>query len=219
MPDLLQMDAAKQQALIHYPKESRYVRWGMTASIGAHVLFALIVLILAWLNNIRSLRDLMTSAIAMSPPPNEIQVILPPDDIPPPPTDHPLFIKQIIQVPKPPPIPKPKPKPPPPKPQPIIQHLQSNAHPTGAASTKIQVGSSHFPRPDYPYAARSRHLVGNMVMTIVFNGSGKAVGATVAKSTGSSLLDNAAREKILDAWGDPAYADKTINVPIQFTLE
>ena len=213
MLDLAQMDAAKQKALIDYPKESKYVRWGMTASIGAHVLFALIVLILAWWNHIHDLRELMTSAIAMEPPPNEIEVVLPPDDTPPPPTDHPLFIKQIIQVPKPPPLPKPKIKPPPPKPTPVIQH----PHPAvsrGPAQSQLVVGSSHFPQPSYTYALRKAGVSGPVGLSLTFDASGGISEAEVIAPNGSSLINNYTVQFVKENWHNPDFANRHVNVTV-----
>jgi TonB family protein len=215
MPELLKMDPASKLDLVNYPQESRYVRWGMTASIGAHVLFALIVLILAWWNNIHSLRDLMTSAIAMEPPPNEIQIILPPDDTPPPPTDHPLFIKQIIKQIKPPPIPKPKPKPPPPKPTPIIQHVHAT---TARAESQLVIGSSSFPQPTYPGAAIRAHLQGTVVVHLDFDSAGGVENCEVVKSCGSSLLDDYTRRFILANWRDPGFANRHVTQPVEYIL-
>jgi TonB family protein len=218
MPEILHIDPAAEASLQNYPPEHKFVRWGTTASISVHLLVAAIVLIIAYLNHIKSLRDLMSAAIVAQPPPDEIEIIFPPDETPPPPTDHPEFIKQILmKPPPPPPIIKPKPKPKP-KPEPIVQH-HSVPHPPAPAPQHLRVGSDSFPVPSYPAQARQMRIQGTVLVRVSFNGSGGVENAEVDSSSGSGILDNSACHFIIENWHDPAFAGQTQTVPIRYQLQ
>jgi periplasmic protein TonB len=81
----------------------------------------------------------------------------------------------------------------------------SPAPPTIAADTPPSTGSpavaqaevlvplaGHNPAPGYPDAARRRRLEGTVVVRIAVDATGAAIACTVAASSGSSLLDDAA---------------------------
>jgi TonB family protein len=193
-------------ALLDYPPERLYVRWAAPASIGFHVLLAVIVLVLAYLHHITSLRDLMTASISQLPT-DQIQILLIDENKPPPPTADPVWIKQLIipkvKPPPPPPPPKPKPKP---KPQPV--HIVP----------KLMVGGRTLPSPSYPMDAYQAHIQGTVMIQVTFDGSGSVSNAEVVESSGSALLDSSARHDILSNWHDPDFAGQTQTVPIQFVI-
>jgi len=206
MADTLKMtQPGAEDTILDYPPERLYVHWGATAAIGFHLLFASIILILAYIHHIRNLRDLMTATITQVPI-DQLQIMLIDDNKPPPPTNHPLWIKQII-VPKipppPPPPPKPKPKP---KPQPI------------RLVPRLVVGSHNLPTPDYPSDAWDQRIQGTVLLQVSFDGSGGVFDVQVINSSGSSILDSSARHYILENWRDVDFAGQVETVPIQYMI-
>jgi TonB family protein len=194
-------------ALLNYPPERLYVRWAAPASLAFHVLLASIVLILAYLHHITSLRDLMTASITQLPV-DQIQILLIDENKPPPPTDHPLWIKQLI-IPK---VKPPPPPPPPPKPKPKPKPQMVRIVP------KLIVGGRSLPAPSYPMEAYEAHIQGTVMIQVVFDGSGGVERAEVVESSGSPVLDSSARHDILSNWHDPDFAGQTQTVPIQFVI-
>jgi TonB family protein len=192
-------------ALHGYPPEQLYFRWAAPAAIGLHVLIASIVLVLAYLHHIQSLRDLMTASITQLPI-DQIQILLIDDKKPPPPTDHPLWIKQLI-IPK---VKPPPPPPPPPKPKP--------KPPTVRIVPRLIVGSNSLPSPDYPPEAYAERIQGTVMITVSFDGVGNVEDAEVVSSSGSALLDSETRHFILEHWRSAAFAGQTQTVPIQYVM-
>lgn len=201
----LKMVQPKAEDTIHdYPPEQRYVGWGTTASIGFHLLLVSIVALLAYLNHVRSLRDMMTASVAQLPD-DQIQVVLIDINKPPPPTDHPLWIKQLI-IPKDKPLPPPPPPPPKPKPVPVRQ------------VPRLIVGSHSLPTPDYPLEAYRSGIQGTVMLCVSFDGSGGVISAEVVSSSGSVVLDSGARHYILEHWRSIDFAGQTQTVPIRYQM-
>ena len=74
------------------------------------------------------------------------------------------------------------------------------------------------PRPEYPYEARSRHIMGSGIcVMIVDTSSGYVSDVTVAESTGSSVLDNSA-VSAFRRWRFKPDTVSRVRVPITFTL-
>jgi TonB family protein len=206
MAETLRMVPAMEETGIHdYPPEKQYVSWGLVASIGFHLTVMGIVLWLAYLNHIRSLRDLMTATIVQQPV-DQLEILLIDEKKEPPPTDNPLWIKQLI-IPKvkppPPPPPKPKPKP---KPQPV------------RLVQRIVVGAHGLPTPEYPIEAFRDHIEGTVELQVAFDGSGSVISAEVTSSSGSAILDNGAKHYILANWHSEYFAGTTQEVPIQYVI-
>jgi protein TonB len=195
-----------EESLLNYPPEQRYLGWGTSAAFSFHVLVMVIVLALAYVNHIRSLRDLMTASVPQ-PPLDQIPVVLIDDNKQPPPTNNPLWIKQLI-IPKDKPPPPPPPPPPKPKPKPQVVRFVP----------KITVGSHNLPAPSYPMEALRNRIQGTVVLRVSFDGSGGVTNAEVVSSSGSGILDSGARHDILANWHEVDMAGQTQDVPIQFVL-
>ena len=78
--------------------------------------------------------------------------------------------------------------------------------------------ATYAPRPQYPYAARSKHVTGSgVVVTRVNPDTGRVTSAKLVRSTGSRILDNAA----LSAFGQWRFRPKTVRavrIPIVFGM-
>ncbi len=79
------------------------------------------------------------------------------------------------------------------------------------------------PKPEYPMAARHRHLEGRLVLRVDVTESGDASAVAVSASSGHAMLDKAALDAV-QAWrfnpatrgGKPVAG--VIYVPIQFRM-
>jgi len=74
------------------------------------------------------------------------------------------------------------------------------------------------PRPDYPYEARSRHIIGSglAVISVDPNG-GLAVDATMEQSIGNPILDNST-VSAFRRWRFKPGTPARVRIPITFTL-
>jgi TonB family protein len=206
MAESLRMFPSMTGEGIHdYPPEKRYVPFGMFGSFAFHGAIIGIVLWLAYLNHIRSLRDMMTASVPTQPA-DQLEILLIDDKKEPPPTDNPLWIKQII-------IPKVKPPPPPPPPKPKPKPKQVRL-----VQQHLTVGSHNLPSPDYPIEAFRDHIQGTVTLRVSFDGSGGVIDAEVVSSSGSGVLDNGARHYILSHWHSVDFAGQVQTVPIQYVI-
>jgi protein TonB len=206
MAETARMVPFMEETGIHdYPEEKRYTPWGMSASVGFHLLIVGIILWIAYLQHIRHLRDMMTATIVQLPV-DQIDILIIDEKKVPPPTDNPLWIKQLI-IPKnkPPPPPPPPPKP---KPKPVAVHQVARLIP----------GGHSLPQPSYPMEAYRDHVEGTVVMKVGFDGTGGVIDAVVEESSGSPILDNWSRHWILSNWHDPDFAGQVQEVPIQYVI-
>ena len=210
-----------------YPKEQKYIRWGATGSFGLHLTVAGIVVLIAFLTHIKSIEQLMAEggSIAQNgPAPEEnIEVLLRPEDLPPPPpVDNPEFIKQV-ELPKPEVIPPP-PVPVPPKPKPIVVNKPRFTAPkatgTGesASVSRLVVGTSGFPQPGYPYQAQIRRQTGTVRISILFDASGSVSDVNVIESSGVSILDSSTQSFIQSHWRNASFAGRRVTVPIEYRM-
>lgn len=147
-------------------------------------------------------------------PPQVIEATLAPPESTPPPEDIPL--------PEPPPPPDIKPefveeRTPPPRPPPSApKFVPVKASEMSMSRAKALAISS--PRPPYPYEARSKRITGSGVIVVnVDAGSGSVSDASVAQSTGSSILDDAAVSTFRRWRFRPGTVSK-VRIPITFTL-
>jgi len=206
MGDTLRMFPAMEETGIHdYPEEKRYTPWGMSASVGFHLTVFGVILWLAYLNHIRSLRDMMTASISQLPV-DQLEILLIDEKKEPPPTSNPLWIKQLI-IPK---VKPPPPPPPPPKPKPKPVAVRQVA--------RLIPGSNSLPRPSYPMEAYRDHIEGTVVLRVGFDGSGTVYDAEIEESSGSPVLDSWSRHFILSNWHDPDFAGQVQDVPIQYVI-
>jgi TonB family protein len=205
-----------------YPAEHRHIRQSLALSVFLHLFVAaLICLVMYWLG-LSSLKDiLLRGSIAETGPAAEtpMTVELVEEDLTPPPTPNPEFIKQIVK-PKviPPPPKKLTPKPQPPKPRP--HYTAPNAHGQGITQNVAQarVGSAGFPAPSYPYAALNARQEGTVHMQVTFGSDGSVASATIIQSSGVTLLDVSTRNFIYGHWSNAQFANQTITIPIVYDL-
>ena len=94
-----------------------------------------------------------------------------------------------------------------------------------AAPVFAQIVADVAPPPPYPAQARLRRLTGEVTLRIRVDAFGRPVQASIESSSGSSLLDEAARKFVLARWhfvpatqdGRPVEAEAL--VPINFVLQ
>lgn len=87
----------------------------------------------------------------------------------------------------------------------------------------FSLGSAANPMPSYPPAARRRGIEGKVVLDVLVSAEGRALSVAIARSSGSSLLDEAARETIGRWRFRPAMRkeeaiEARATVPVQFSL-
>jgi protein TonB len=73
------------------------------------------------------------------------------------------------------------------------------------------------PRPEYPYEARSRHIMGSGVCVVSVDASGNVTDATMVQSIGNPILDNSAVSAFRRWRFKPGVAPK-VKIPITFTM-
>jgi protein TonB len=84
-------------------------------------------------------------------------------------------------------------------------------------------GSGANPMPSYPALARRRGIEGKVVLDVLVSAEGQALSVEIARSSGFSLLDEAARETIRRWRFRPAMRggeaiEARATVPVQFSL-
>ena len=141
-----------------------------------------------------------------TPPPEEEPEPL---DQPPPPTEVPEFTEEK-------PTPPPKPKTDRPKPVAPIARPTNPGPPTGPAPSG-KAAMVFKPTVVYPYEARRMKATGSGVIVVSVAPDGSVTSATMGKSTGSSILDNAATSTFRSARFKPGTVPK-VKIPITFTL-
>jgi TonB family protein len=209
------MSQAQPAHINDYPPERNYAREAMGVSVGAHIFVVILIGIIALIFHVKSLRDLMLQGGTVeqhtAPPEEHIEVFLKDELPPPPPVVTPEFVRQIV---KPPPVPvvvqKPKPKP---QPTPTM-----SAPSKTDMESRLVVGTSGLPHPTYPIRAKLMRVSGTVMISVTFDGGGKAVSADIVSSSGSAMLDNPTRSFILEYWRNESFAGRTETVPVEYTL-
>ena len=162
------------------------------------------------------LADIPTATVEATMDQAEEQPTPPPEDIP---------------LPEPPPMPQEVPEfheenTPPPKQQkptkptaPIKAPQVGAARPPGTMSISgAKALAINSPRPEYPYEARSRHIMGSGVCVVSVDvGSGAVTDASMAQSIGNPILDNAAMSAFRRWRFKPGTVSK-VKIPITFTM-
>src|SRR6266436_664789 len=126
-----------------------------------------------------------------------------------------------IPIPAPPPPPEIKPefveeRTPPPR-QPTAQKF-TPIKSSEMSMSRAKALAIYAPRPQYPYEARSRHIMGSGVCVAdVDPGSGNVTSATMAQSVGNPILDNAAVSAFRQWRFRPGTVSK-VRIPITFTM-
>ena len=216
---------AHPASLTRYPAEQIFLRHGATASFGLHLFVAGLVAWIAFLTHIKSIEQLMAEGGSIAQngpaPQDNIEVVLRPDDLPPPPpTVNPEFIKQV-ELPKPVVVPPPPvPITPPPKPVIVTKPHFTAPRATGtgdsASVSRLVIGSSGFPKPSYPYEALVRHQGGTVTVAIQFNSSGSVSDVEVIESSGVPSLDSGTLSFIQNYWHDESFAGRHVTVPVEY---
>jgi TonB family protein len=215
-------------SITRYPDEQHYLRWGASGSFGIHVLFAAVIVLLAFFAHIKTIQELMAEggSIAQSgpAPKQQMEVVLRLDDLPPPPpTANPEFIKQV-ELPKPVVVPPPVAVPVP-KVKPVViakpRFTAPQATGTGesAGVSHLVIGSSGFPQPGYPYEAQVRRQTGTVNVSIRFDASGNAEDVEVIQSSGVSILDTSTQNFIRSHWHNASFAGRTATVPVRYHMD
>jgi protein TonB len=142
-------------------------------------------------------------------------------------TEEPTPPPEDIPLPEPPPPPEIQPEyveettPPPKKPQAQkftpIKAPQAAGRPGTMSISSAKALATYAPRPQYPYEARSRHVVGSGVCVVEVSPSGSATSASMASSTGNPILDNAALSAFRQWRFKPGSVSK-VKIPITFTM-
>jgi TonB family protein len=137
-----------------------------------------------------------------TPPPEEPETPPPP----PPPTSEPEFKEEQ-------PTPPPKPK------QQVKVQPLARPQVAGTVSAAGAKAAAIFaPKPEYPYEARSRHLVGSGVCVVTVDpSSGNVTDATMAQSIGNAILDNSAVSAFRRWKFKPGSVSKA-KIPVTFTM-
>ncbi len=147
------------------------------------------------------------------------------------PEDQPTPPPEDIPIPEPPPMPQEVPEfheevTPPPR----LQHPTKPTAPIKAPQVGISKPSTmsisgakavaiYSPKPPYPYQARAQHLTGSGVCVLSIDvASGTVTEATMATSTGTSVLDNSATSTFKQWKFRPGAAAPKVKVPIVFNL-
>jgi protein TonB len=161
------------------------------------------------------LSDIPTATVEATLTPAEEQPTPPPEDIPiPEPPPMPLEIPEFHEENTPPPKHQPnKPAAPIKAPQAGISKPAGTMSISGAKALAISA-----PRPEYPYEARSRHIMGSGVCVVtVDTASGSVSDATMAQSIGNPILDNSAVSAFRRWRFKPGTVSK-VKIPITFTM-
>ena len=143
------------------------------------------------------------------------------------PTDEPTPPPEDIPLPEPPPMPEIQPEfreetTPPPK-RPLNAKVAPVKAPTAARPSGVMSISSakalaiNSPRPEYPYEARSRHIMGSGVCVVSVDASGTVTDAIMAQSIGNPILDNSA-VNAFRRWRFKAGVAPKVKIPITFTM-
>jgi periplasmic protein TonB len=197
-------------------------RWQAAAAFGGAVFIHLAAVAIAMIKPVEKTLDLsdipeatveMSLETAAEPP----QPTPPPEEEPPPPPppeaipeQQPEFVEE-------------KPTPPPKRPPtnaPVVPLAKPKpvgpVGPMSMSSAKAVAVSA--PRPEYPYEARRSKTTGSGVCVMtVDTGSGAVTDATMAQSTGSPILDNAA-VSAFRRWRFKPGTVSRVRTPITFTM-
>ena len=85
-------------------------------------------------------------------------------------------------------------------------------------SDSLKARALSAPRPEYPYEARSRHITGSGVVIMTIDVStGAVTDASMAQSTGSPILDNAAVSAFRRWRFKPGTTQSKLRIPINYT--
>ncbi len=193
-------------------------RWQVYAALGGAIAIHAMAAVIAGIHAEPPVADLsqipeavVDVSIEQAPPepqPTPPEEEPEPLEAPPPPTEVPEFVEE---QPTPPPRPKTQPHTVAPIARPTTAGPRTGPVPTGKAAMIFK------PTVIYPYEARRTHATGSGIILVSVGPSGNVTDASMAQSTGSSVLDNAAMSTFRSARFRPGTAPK-VKIPITFTL-
>lgn len=196
-------------------------RWQVFAALGAAIAVHLAAVGIAAMRpdeppvaDITNLEQIAEVTFEQAPnpeptPPPEEQEEPEPLDAPPEPIDPPEFQEER-------PTPPPKPRTDKPKPVAPIARPQTAGPPSGPAPSG-KAAMVFKPNIQYPYEAKRMKATGSGIVVVTVNASGGVTGATMGKSTGHPVLDNAATSAFRSARFKPGTVPQ-VRIPITFTL-
>ena len=203
MAETLQQPERQARTLIYRPPPRWYFWTALGGALGIHLAAV-----------VASQRHEAPAVDLPPQPPQVVEATLAPPESTPPPED--------IPIPEPPPPPEIQPefveeRTPPPRPPPSApKFVPVKASEMSMSRAKALAIAS--PRPPYPYEARSKRITGSGVIVVnVDAASGSVTDASVASSTGSSILDDAAVSTFRRWRFRPGSVSK-VRIPITFTL-
>jgi protein TonB len=182
-------------------------RWHLWAALGGALAIHLTAVALA------QKREVVAVELPPQAPPVVEATLMPPEATPPP---------EDIPVPEPPPPPEIKPefieeRTPPPRPPPTAQKF-TPIKSSEMSMSRAKALAINAPRPQYPYEARSRRIMGSGVCVVeVDPGSGNVTSASMTQSIGNPILDNAAVTAFRQWRFRPGTVSK-VRIPITFTM-
>jgi len=187
-------------------------RWQFYAALGGAVFLHLAAIGIAAIKHEAPVVDLSQIPTAT------VEAMLQPEDQPTPPPED-------IPIPEPPPVPDVsefrEEKPPPPRN--AVKPTGPVKAPQGVTGTMSISGAKAVaifaPKPDYPYEARSRHVMGSGVCVLTVDvASGNVTDATMAQSIGSPILDNSTTSTFRRWRFRPGQVAPKVKVPITYTM-
>ena len=193
-------------------------RWHFIGSLAAAVALELAAVAIA---SIRRAEPPPEEIMMPSAPIDAVITELPPESTPPPeeeppppppPPDEPTEF--TIEEPTPPPRPSAAP---PPKPRPKVAQNKGTAYLGTANYSAAKNNFVSAPHPVYPYEARRAKQTGSGSFIITFDDSGSVSDVSVAKSTGSPILDQTSMNTFR-RWRVKPGTYKRVRVPITYTL-
>jgi periplasmic protein TonB len=198
------------QALLYQSRHKK--RFGVALTVAAVIHVAAISLA-----NIHSPEPATSSGVDNDPPLIEFDPDTPVADPPtdpsdplstPPPMDQPF----INENPTPPPMRRQANKSTP------IVRPSTNAHPSSLPLSSAKVFAVSAPRPEYPYEARRQKITGDGIVVMAVDPvTGNVISVSMAKTTGSAFLDNAAVTGF-KRWRFRPGTVSSVTCPVTFTL-
>lgn len=96
---------------------------------------------------------------------------------------------------------------------------QQQAKPSAPTIFTPHAGEGTFPPPEYPAMAQRNRYQGTVIVEIKVDANGTITSATVYKSSGYSVLDEAALQVVLRRWRFTPGKDRWLHWPCQFKMQ
>jgi len=158
--------------------------------------------------------------VAELPPPPPAPPVMPVQAPPPPPVEpvvpQPVIPEPVASAPAPVPIPVPvhhKPS------KPAVAKVAPVATAPPPEENRGEPEYLANPNPEYPFSARQRRQEGTVLLLVTLDDAGNPTSVAVEQSSGVSVLDQAARKKVLADWRFKPGQGNVVHVPVEFHLE